>query len=73
MEDPRALLERIVLAELKKLEAQSKAEFMLEEKHLKALEALGRILKVKADPVANDEDLSGPVGDVAAALAAVGG
>jgi hypothetical protein len=74
MSDPRARLLSIVDRELEKLDTASKMESMLHETHLKALEALSRVLKATTLPgPPSDEEVppAGSPADVAAALASM--
>lgn len=68
MDDPKALLQAIVLAELRKIRKHADGEFMLDEKQVRALEGLARILRERETP---EEPEPGGAVSLEDALAAV--
>jgi hypothetical protein len=73
MSDPKAKLAGIVMRELVKLEKFSESEMLLDPKHLEALELLAKVLSKLDDAAPEKPEAEASAGDVAAALALVGG
>jgi hypothetical protein len=58
---PRALLSKIALQELKKIDTWSVTESLLSKEHLERLEALSKVVKVLGDmeDLTGDDDAAG--------------